>query len=96
MPGSINSSLEDQICPDRLVKISWEPPENMDERSRYVVTVCEEDSKGDMCPLRKLVKNETNATVTLKSSRGYMVTVVMENDCGSSSEATLPIPPQGK
>ena len=96
MPRNINTSLEDQICPDRTVKIFWEPPENMDERSRYIVTVCEEATKGDVCPFRKMEKDATNVTATLKSSKGYMVTVVVENDCGSSSAATLSIPPQGK
>ena len=96
MPRNINSSLEDQICPDRTVKIFWEPPENMDERSRYIVTVCEEATNGDVGPFRKMEKDATNVTATLKSSKGYMVTVVVENDCGSSSAATLSIPPQGK
>jgi len=96
MPSNINSFLEDQMCPDRIVKIFWEPPENMDERSHYIVTVCEEATKGDVCPFRKMIKDATNVTATLKSSRGYTVTVVLENDCGSSSAATLSIPPQGK
>jgi len=95
MPTNINSSLEDQICPDRIVKIIWEPPKNMDKRSSYIVTVCE-DTKGKVCPLHKMEKDTTNVTATLKSSRGYTVTVVVENDCGSSSAATLSIPPQGK
>ena len=92
MPRNINSTLEDQICPDRTVKIFWEPPENMDERSHYIVTVCEEAA----CPFRKMEKDATNVTATLKSNRGLTVTVVAENDCGSSSAATLFIPPQGK
>ena len=96
MPRNINSSLEDQICPDRIVKIFWEPPENMDERTRYIVTVCEEDTKGEVCPLRKMENDATNVTAILKSNSGYMVTVVVENDCGSSSAVTLSIPPQGK
>jgi len=94
MPRNINSSIEDQICHDRIVKIIWEPPENMDERTRYIVTC--EDTKGEVCPLRKMENDATNVTATLKSSSWYTVTVVAENDCGSSSAATLSIPPQGK
>jgi len=96
MPINLSSSLEDQICPNRTMRIFWEPPENMDEKSHYNVTVCEEDSNDEVCPLRKIEKDATNVTATLKSSRGYTVTVVVENDCGNSSAATLSIPPQGK
>lgn len=74
--------------------ITWIPPENTNEISHYVIKVREASSN---MLFSSEETSRTNLFVILESVVEYTVTVVAENDCGtSSSELLFSIEAQGK